>query len=439
MHERLAQLEAENQRLNKINQALIERIEAGQGLATTPYAAFEQAAALAEEVKRRTTELTQANQQLRLAKQDAEQANQSKTKFLAAISHDVLQPLSAAKLFTAALKEAIDPAKQAELIDALNSSLLDVESLLAKLVDISKLDAGILTPQPQVIRLTDLLDNLAREYQQQAQHKKIRFRYRPCQLKVETDPHFLARILRNLLANALRYTREGRRVLLGCRRRGTQVEIQVIDQGVGIAADQLEVIFEEFQRLHTLPNEQGLGLGLAIAQRMASLLSAPLSVHSRVDQGSCFAVTLPLAQASAEPIIRPDAIRPAMQPLQGQRIWILDNDLAVCQALRHLLEGWECEVTLFQQLPRLTAWSHHSPAPDLLILDYHLQGQTRGLSTLEQLAWPDTPAVLVMTADRSPELKAQIHQLGLWLLHKPISALRLRQTLIYLLHQESSS
>lgn len=448
--EQLAALQAENQRLQKINAALIERVESG-GAATTPYAAFEQAAALAEQVKARTAELTRLNAQLRQeiaerrvmegrlrdAKRDAEQANRSKTRFLAAVSHDLLQPLNAARLFMAALEEMLQKEATQKLVSAASRSLADVESLLGTLVDISKLDAGVIQPEIGVFPLDELLDNLAAEYRQVTANEQLDFKHVRCRVQVRSDLHLLARILRNFLSNAVRYTHPGGRILLGCRRVGRAVRIQVIDTGLGIPADKLSSIFQEFQRLDTQVaghKDQGLGLGLAIVDRMARILDHPVTVQSVLAQGSVFSVEVPLAEGE-----EPRGLQPLLpvvpQPLLQKRIWVLDNDRQICAAMQHLLGGWGCQVetaTGATGLARLTAASGQ---PDLLVVDYHLDQGVSGLALVQdwmrqqQVRLP----VVVITANHSHELKAEVKGLGYLLLYKPVKPLKLRQALVQLL------
>lgn len=453
MQQELAALKAENARLNKINRALIERVEAGSGLSTSPYAAFEQAAALAEQVKARTAELTQLNEQLRQeisertrmeaslleAKQDAEQANLSKTKFLAAVSHDLLQPLNAARLFTGALEEQPLTEALQKLVGCVSHSLADVESLLSTLVDISKLDAGVIQPDISVFLLSDLLDNLAAEYQQVARSENLHFAYVSCSLPVQTDMHLLARILRNFLANAMRYTLPGGKVLLGCRRRSKTLVVQVLDTGLGIPADKLETIFQEFQRLELNPanhRDQGLGLGLAIVDRMAKMLDLPVDVASCLQRGSVFSIEIPLAKTERLPQVQPAAGLVPRGQLDAAHIWVLDNDAAICAGMERLLHSWGCVTRTAQDAQGLERLLSQCKAlPDVLVVDYHLNAGVSGLELVQALQQrlKVTLPVLVITANHSHQLKAEIKQRGYLLLYKPVKPLRLRQSLVHLL------
>ncbi|SFC13306.1 Signal transduction histidine kinase [Marinospirillum celere] len=451
--DQLHQLQEENLRLQKINQALIERVEAGSSLSEAPYAAFEHAAALAEQVRERTSELTQLNAQLHLeiserkamekslleAKQEAEAANLSKSKFLAAVSHDLLQPLNAARLFTSALEEKQLSSEIQQLVTSASRSLNDVESLLRTLVDISKLDAGAVQPDKARFCLADLLNNLGSEYQQVAASKGLTLSWVTTQAWVETDQHLLARILRNFLANGLRYTPAGGRLLLGCRRQGASLLIQVWDTGLGIPENRLDDIFDEFQRVQVEPangKDQGLGLGLAIVDKMARMLGHPIKVASRLGRGSMFSVQVPLAEGVERAQPSNEAFQIKQQRLQGAKVWVLDNDAAICEGMQKLLESWGCQVTtatLAEQLEEELA--SQKEGPQLLIVDYHLDTEVSGLDVAALLAGrlPRELAVLVITANHSHQLKAEVKRQGYQLLYKPVRPLRLRQALNQLL------
>ncbi|SES84506.1 Signal transduction histidine kinase [Marinobacter segnicrescens] len=302
---RIRELEAENARLRKIRDSLIAHVESGTGRTPDPYAVFEHSVMLAEQVRERTEALNQlmddlreSNSALEQARAEAEQANHSKSRFLAAVSHDLLQPLNAARLFTGALEEQGLEGTAASLVRSLGSSLEAVDHLLGTLVDISRLDAGVIEPDPSSFDLADLLDGLAQEFSQLAADKGLAFRYVATKGRVWTDSRLLARVLRNFFSNALRYTDAGG-ILMGCRRRDRQLEIQVWDTGPGIEAHQLADIFQEFRRARPgdAPPDAGLGLGLAIVDRIATLLDHPVTVASRPGKGSRFAIAVPLVSA----------------------------------------------------------------------------------------------------------------------------------------------
>jgi len=344
---------------------------------------------LEQRVRERTAALTDLNAQLRQeiaeraavevrlreAKLEAERANMSKTKFLAAVSHDLLQPLNAARLFTSALLEQSFGPKAESLVRSVSNSLDDVENLLGTLVDISKLDAGVIKPDISAFDLRDLLNNIAREFRQLAQAEGLVLDFVPSSAVVESDSQLLARILRNFLANAIRYTRRGR-ILLGCRRRRDHVLLQVWDTGPGIPADKLDEIFQEFKRIRPDDGrkDKGLGLGLAIVDKIARMLGHEVTVASVEGRGSVFSVQVPLGRLTPRKSAREDAPGPASgQSLGGARVWVIDNDRAICEGMKTLLEGWDCQVTTAVSLADLEQKVAIADSPvDLIVADYHL-------------------------------------------------------------------
>ncbi|CAK9889305.1 Sensor histidine kinase RcsC [Pseudomonas fluorescens] len=385
-------------------------------------------------VRERTAELNKA-------KQDAEQANLSKTKFLAAVSHDLLQPLNAARLFTSALLEqsSANPA----LVRNVSNSLDDVESLLGTLVDISKLDAGVIKADLATFAVSDLLDNLAAEYAHAAASEGLCLAYVPCGVSVHSDIQLLARILRNLLSNAIRYTPRGR-VLLGCRRRGKALWIEVWDTGIGIAEERREEVFQAFKRgdVQRPDQDRGLGLGLAIVDKIAGILGHRLQLRSVPGKGSVFAIEVPRSRHTPKRVAEPDLSEPLRERLDGARIWVLDNDAAICAGMRTLLEQWGCEVVTAlseQDLARQVA-INHAPA-DLLIADYHLDNGRNGVDAVAAInAQRRTPlATLMITANYSNELKQQVRECGHTLMHKPVRPMKLKAAISHLLGSELSA
>ncbi|WP_240618301.1 hybrid sensor histidine kinase/response regulator [Halomonas heilongjiangensis] len=403
---------------------------------------------LEQRVRERTAELTQVNgqlreeiaeraaaeQRLREAKAEAEAANLSKTKFLAAVSHDLLQPLNAARLFTGALGEQdVAPGGQ-ELIEQIGRSLKDVETLLGTLVDISKLDAGVVTPDVDAFPVAELLDGLAREYRQVAASEGLGFDYVPSSAVVRSDAQLLTRVVRNFLTNAIRYTGEGR-ILLGCRRRADGLEIMVGDTGMGIATEELGVIFQEFRRSHAAGRRQdrGLGLGLAIADKISRMLEHPLAVTSVAGRGSLFSVRLPYGElAPRSQLSQAPTAAMGENVLEGRRIWVVDNDADICEAMRVLLTRWGCRVVVADSEASLAAQVAVATAPvDVLIVDYHLDRGDTGLALAERInARRQGPLpVMAITANHSVELRQRMRELGYSLLHKPVKPLKLRMAL----------
>ncbi|WP_082428258.1 hybrid sensor histidine kinase/response regulator NahK/ErcS' [Pseudomonas sp. NBRC 111119] len=402
-------------------------------------------------VRERTAELTSLNGQLlreiderrraeaRLqeAKREAEQANLSKTKFLAAVSHDLLQPLNAARLFTAALLERRDPQASAHLVRNVSNSLEDVENLLGTLVDISKLDAGVIKADIAPFALAELMDNLAAEYAQVARSVGLALHFVGCSAVVRSDILLLARVLRNLLSNAIRYTPTGR-VVLGCRRLRDRVRIEVWDSGIGIAEEHLEEMFQEFKRgaVQRPDQDRGLGLGLAIVEKIAGILGHRIAVRSWPGKGSVFAVEVPLSAAAPKAPLAQAVCEPMLECLRGAQVWVLDNDAAICAGMRTLLEGWGCRVVtaLSEQDLARQVDNFHAHA-DLLIADYHLDNDCNGVDAVARIngrrARP-LPALMI-TANYSNELKQQVRELGHTLMHKPVRPMKLKTAMTHLL------
>ena len=409
---------------------------------------------LEQRVRERTAELTSLNDQLlreiderslvearlREAKREAELANLSKTKFLAAVSHDLLQPLNAARLFTSALLE--QPAEPSGgLVRNISNSLEDVENLLGTLVDISKLDAGVIKPDIAPFAVSELLENLAMEFRQIAGAERLQLDFIPSSALVRSDIQLLARILRNLLTNALRYTESGR-VLLGCRRHRQSLSIEVWDSGIGIPQDKLQEIFQEFKRgEQQRPNQdRGLGLGLAIVDKIARMLGHRIRVTSQPGRGSCFAVEVPLTRRVPLPRQVVEQPEPLTEKLHGARVWVVDNDAAICAGMRILLEGWGCRVVtaLSEEDLARQVDNFHAEA-DLLLVDYHLDNDCNGVDVVAAVnARRATPLpALMITANYSNELKQQLRELGHMLMHKPVRPMKLKTAMCHLLERES--
>jgi Na+/proline symporter/signal transduction histidine kinase/CheY-like chemotaxis protein len=386
---------------------------------------------LEQRVAERTHELSQLNVALTEAKGTAETANQSKTRFLAAVSHDLMQPLNAARLFSAALSHQEDEisSEAQQLVHHLDSSLRSAEDLISDLLDISRLENGKITPNPQPFPLSALFDTLGAEFKALAQEQGLRFRVRGSNLRIDSDIKLLRRILQNFLTNAFRYGKGP--VLLGVRRRGAQLCLEVWDRGPGIPEDKRQVIFEEFKRLdsHQTRAEKGLGLGLAIADGLCRVLGHELQVRSWPGKGSVFSVTVPLATHQMPLAASP--AEPKSQPLSGTQVLCVDNEDSILIGMNSLLTRWGCQVWTARNRSECEALLSKGVHPQLALVDYHLDEGDTGAALM---AWLRTrlgepvPGV-VISADGRPELIAQIHAAGLDYLSKPVKPAALRALL----------
>ena len=387
---------------------------------------------LEQRVSERTQELSQLNHALTEAKGVAEAANQSKTRFLAAVSHDLMQPLNAARLFSAALSHQDDalPADARELVRHLDSSLRSAEDLISDLLDISRLENGRITPDRHAFVLNNLFDTLGAEFRVLAAEHGVDFRLRGSRLRVDSDIKLLRRILQNFLTNAFRYAKG--RVLLGVRRQGQQLRLEVWDRGPGIPEDKRKVIFEEFKRLdsHQTRAEKGLGLGLAIADGLCRVLGHQLEVRSWPGKGSVFSVTIPLALHAEPPVLlsQPDQNG---QALAGIQVLCIDNEDSILAGMHSLLSRWGCQVWTARNRLECEHLLSENVRPQLALVDYHLDDGETGT---ELMAWLRTrlgeplPGV-VISADGRPELIAQVHAAGLDYLPKPVKPAALRALL----------
>lgn len=382
------------------------------------------------------SELKHREEALDLARQEAEQANAAKTRFLATASHDLRQPIHALGLFFANLADRVRDPETEPLIEQIEDSIEAIDSMLDALLDISKLDAGLVRPHVGPVAMAELFKRLETECQPLARETGNRLRVRFSRVIGQSDPAMLERLLRNLLINALRYTSNGR-VLVGIRRSGGQLRIEVHDTGSGIPEDQLDNIFLEFHQLGNPERDrhQGLGLGLAIVKRLAALLGHQVTVRSRLGQGSCFAIALPAAQESAHRALPPPVMIPGRE-LQGHRILVLDDDNAVLEAMSGLLGRWGCAVIKAASLEEAQEKLETSAlSPELLIVDYRLGGELSGLEAvaiLQKNLRRYVPA-LVITGDTAPDHLREAEASGYPLLHKPVQPAKLRGAVRHLI------
>jgi signal transduction histidine kinase/CheY-like chemotaxis protein len=365
---------------------------------------------------------------LRRQKEIAEAASLSKSMFLAAASHDLRQPVHALGLFAGALRAIPMGAEGQRIVEQIETSAQAMDGLFAALLDISRLDAGTVDVRPCGFAVYPFLDRICRDHAEEARAKGIRIDPRRTNAIALSDPVLLERIVRNLVANAVRYTDRGR-VVVGCRRRGDRVAIQVWDTGRGIPDDQIGRIFEEYYQIGNTERDRakGLGLGLAIVRRLAGLLGCEISVRSKVGSGSCFEIAVPLSDRET---LTPDVAEEKGQgALARSMVVVVDDELPIRQGMATLLGSWGHEVIAAasgDEAMRLLA--SHPRRPDLIICDYRLRNGENGIGVIETLQSEynhPIPALLV-TGDTAPDRLAEAHASGLLLLHKPVSNSKLR-------------
>ena len=438
----LARLRAENAKLKKINAALMSRVERQMDQPNTAFALFEVAITLDKTVRRRTAEVQAAlrsvegaNDALLKAKQAAERANAFKSTFLAFVSHDLLQPLNAARLNLSTLEEAAPSAEVRRFARQIDLALTSLEDLIRTLLDMSKLDAGAMRPDVAVVELESVLSPLRDEFAPLAASRGLKLNVRPSRAYVRTDPLLLRRILQNLVTNSLRYTRRGG-VLLGARARGEEVRIEVSDTGPGIAPERREAIFEEFQR-EGGPGDGGFGLGLSIVRRLAQALDHRIDLASRVGFGSTFALSLPAAPAqTGAPAAATIALPPRLGGVHGAEILIVENEPSVALAMRALLERWGCRVNIAgSPAEAREALRNGGASPDLVIADYHLDDGLHGIDAIDavQKEIEATIPACIVTADHSEAVTAAAAARGLEILRKPVKPAELRSLMAFLL------
>lgn len=381
-------------------------------------------------VQQRTRELEQA-------KLEAEQANFSKTQFLAAASHDLMQPLNAASLFASALAQKTASTDLQDLSENVVLSLNAADALINSMLEASRLDAGVVAPKLEVFLLSELFEQLDREFTALARQKGLTFCVVPTGKAVFSDPHLLRRILQNFLSNAVRYTRRGR-VLLGCRRRGNVLRIEVWDTGPGIPLDKRREIFQEFRRLKTPEYDQaekGLGLGLAIAERISRLLNHPITLRSWLRRGSVFSVEVPMGDISGLEVVPAQSAVVGTPGFSRRRILCIDNEPSVLAGMRALLEGWGCVVsTATDESTALGALARNMP--DLVIADYQLDDDVTGLQVAEalQAASGREIPVIVVTANNTEDIRHMTEDLGYSFMAKPVKPAKLRALMSSLLN-----
>jgi len=383
---------------------------------------------LEQRVAERTAELTRVNHELGEARASADEANLGKTRFFAAAGHDILQPLNAARLYSSALVERMGQSESSAIVRNIDSALESVESILGAVLDISRLDTGAMRPRLASVPLADLLERIQTDFAPIAREKRLKLVVMPTSLRVRSDPNLLRRLVQNLVSNAIKYTLTGK-VLVGARRRGNQVVIQVMDSGIGIPPSKFRTVFKEFARLDEgAKTASGLGLGLSIVDRIARVLSHPVELHSTHGKGTDFRIVMPrdISPVAEAPITTAPAERSARN-LEGLKVLCIDNEPHILEGMQLLLSGWGCAVQSADSLLGVAALDAREGAPDLVIADYHLgdgTGVAAILSVRERFA-TYVPG-LCITADRTLEVRADAERHAIGIQHKPVRPAALR-------------
>ncbi|MEI3850465.1 MULTISPECIES: PAS domain-containing hybrid sensor histidine kinase/response regulator [Ensifer] len=386
-------------------------------------------------VEERTGELTRVNRELAEARAAAEEANIGKTRFFAAAGHDILQPLNAARLYSSSLVERLGDSDNSTLVENIDSSLESVEAILGAVLDISRLDTGAMKPRLQSVPLNDLLRRIETDFAPMARAKDLELVIMPTSLVVRSDPNLLRRVVQNLVSNAIKYTLTGK-VLVGVRRHGAMATIEVLDSGIGIPSSKFRTVFKEFARLDEgARTASGLGLGLSIVDRISRVLNHPVSLQSTPGKGTGFKVTLPLDASAGEPVaVRPVVPNKASEALNGLRVLCIDNEPRILEGMKVLLSGWGCVVSTAESVAACAEMTGEpAEKPHAIIADYHLDDGTgiEAIAKIRLSAGEAIPALLV-TADRSPEVRAAAERDGVSIQNKPVRPAAMRAWLTQL-------
>lgn len=374
---------------------------------------------------------------LQRQKDIAEAANRAKSSFLAAASHDLRQPVHAIGLLVGALTRLDMPAEAQRLIERIEKSASAMDDLFSAILDISRLDAGVVEVHRSIVAIDRVIERICMDHTQEAQAKGLRLTACSSGLLADCDPILVERIVRNLLSNAVRHTARGR-VLVGCRRRGRHVAIQVVDTGPGIDPDKQDLIFQEYYQIGNPERERanGLGLGLAIVRRLTDLIDCPLRLVSHPGRGSCFELLVPLAENE------PDQEDEEMEAVDAQGwIVVVEDDLNIRDAMKSLLQGWGYKVTVAASSAEAVRAVADLPwRPDLLIADFRLRGEETGIDAIDRLRgeYNHTIPAMLVTGDTAPDRLAEAKTSGLLLLHKPVSNARLRAAIVNLMRSDRS-
>jgi len=392
-----------------------------------------------EEADRAREEADRAREEADRAKEEAERANFAKSKFLAAASHDLRQPVQAMVFFTEALGNKVGDGTPSVLVGNMKAALGALGTLLESLLDVSRLDAGVVTPKEASFSLAELLGRLVTDLKPSAEEKGLTLKSVPTSAMVRTDATLLGRVVQNLLSNAVKYTNSGR-ILIGCRRQGARIRVEVWDTGIGIPPDRIKDVFQEFYQVGNSERDraQGLGLGLAIVQRLTLLLGARLSVRSVEGKGSVFSVDMPLVGFDRLRNVAYLHGAAVCEPRQGKPVvFIIDDELAVLASLRIVIENWGYDVlTATAEDEAVELLSHQPQPPDIIIADYRLRAGRTGAQAINRI-WEffarKIPSIII-TGDTAPERIREAEAHGLTILHKPMQPARMKAIIADIIH-----
>lgn len=424
-------------KLERIVAALVQRLERSEEARGPAYALTRAAALLEREIIARNDDLERAlsdlgeiNAELGQAREVAEEANRAKSRFLRAASHDLLQPLSAAKMFLSHLANLSVDQRQTDIVSHLTGTIESAEELISALSQIARLDSRTFQMEKAPVSIARLFRRLELDLRPLATQRGVDLRFVASGITVQSDPIYLRQIAQNLIANALKYT-DGQKVLVGMRRAGEQAWLEVLDQGPGIAAQDRDRIFQEFERLGG-SDQPGTGLGLSIVRRASQLMMHPLELRTQPGRGSCFRVSLPVRADICA--MKNDAMRPAQlaypAELKGCRVLVVENDPVMRQAFDVLLTGWGMRVTTVGTVQAARA-AVARQVPDLLLTDFRLDGDETGIQTISVLR--DGLAMrlpaLIVSGDDIEAMTAAAAGLGVEIVAKPVDDAMLQRAM----------
>ncbi len=361
------------------------------------------------------------------AKKEAERANDSKTRFLALASHDILQPLNAARLYLASIDNPQLSKNNQDTLHKLGDSLDSTVHLMSSLLEIAKLEQGAMNPTPRHFSIHDILSPLANEYAILSKDKGLTLKVRGKDCIVHSDTTYLRRIIQNLVSNAVKYTDNGQ-VLVACRHRRHSLRIEVWDTGPGISEVEQQKIFNDFYRIHKSDNK-GVGLGLGVVKRLCDLMSIPLNVVSIPGKGSRFSIDVPIGDSAL--VQQKVTLKSAVESKPQLSVLVIDDDPKNLEAMATLLQKWHCQYTLFSCVQSAIDFGKQHKAPDVMLVDYQLGESCDGVTlikTLREIWQHEVPAILI-TAVRDPELKTHVKTQGIHYLSKPVKPAKLKALL----------